>query len=148
MVVFPSNLRQSNINPFWRNLPQRVFHKVLRKISSWQKTKKTTKKKIRNHEENQTKKVFYTLELSDLNIKQIRFNCFMKSKSLEYMSKEQTLDKEPNKNTMMFTYPQLNKTQAIQPVKNVNNTFPYINNCLIWSVLFSEEEFLFVLSYE
>lgn len=40
----------------------------------------------------------------------------MKSKGLEHMHKEQTVDKEPHKDTMMFTYPQLNKTEAIQPV--------------------------------
>lgn len=56
------------------------------------------------------------MKLSDINTKQIYFNCVMKSKGLEHMLKEQTLDKEPNKETMMFIYPQLNKTEAIQPV--------------------------------
>lgn len=37
----------------------------------------------------------------------------MKSKGLEHMPKEHTFDKEPNKETLMFTYPQLNKTEAI-----------------------------------
>lgn len=61
------------------------------------------------------------------------------------MSKEQTLDKEPNKNVRMFTYPHLNKTEAVQPVKKVNNTFLYRINNLIWSILFSEKDFFFIL---